>query len=171
MITVTRILWSNMGNRFAAWTLGAMIESIENLSSRREWEGWRGAWRRGISLCRQSGGGTYVSGVRGKLGPNVGPLTLDPWNWTLAKWGEAGGTFVSLFYLMISMLYTASQYPFSLGLGWLPNFHKDLSIAKHGWKNKWPKQKCTMGRVQGWSDRGDWTKCRPRSCKFQFQNL
>ena len=72
-ITSAWFLWANMGNRFAAWTFAAMIESIENLSSRREWEGWRGAWRRGISLCRQSGGGTYVSGVRGKLGPDIGP--------------------------------------------------------------------------------------------------
>ena len=34
-------------------------------------------------------------------------------------------------------------------------------------KNKWPKQKCAIGRVQGWSDRGDFG--RSLSYKFQFQ--
>ena len=54
-ITSAWFLWANMGNRFAAWTFAAMIESIENLSSRREWDGGRGFWRRGISLCQERG--------------------------------------------------------------------------------------------------------------------
>ena len=56
-----------MGNRFAALPFGAMIESIENSSGRREkggdggvlggMEGFGRNLKEGISLCRRGGGG------------------------------------------------------------------------------------------------------------------